>query len=81
MKLDFKNQVILSVALVILGNLLGTVYQGWIYTSAAFVISGVLWIANPVMGVNIPETKENIKWVRVAGIILILIGVFTRANT
>ena len=31
MKLNFKNQVILSVALVILGNLLGTVYQSWIY--------------------------------------------------
>ena len=81
MKMSFKNQIILSVALVVLGNLLGTVYQSWIYRSVAFVISGVLWIVNPVLGANIPETKENIKWVRVAGVILILIGAFTRANT
>lgn len=81
MKLNFKNQVILSVALVILGNLLGTVYQSWIYRSASFVISGVIWIVNPVLGAGIPETEENIKWARVAGVILILIGVFTRSNT
>ena len=78
-KLGYKHQLILSVALVILGNILGTVFQTWVYRSAAFIVCGLIWIVNPVLASYIPATKERIRWVRISGVILILIGVFTRA--
>ena len=80
MKLRYNHQLVLSVVLVLFGNILGTVLKTWVYRSAAFVVCGLIWIINPVMLGNVPPTKEQIKWIRGAGVILILIGVFTRVG-
>ena len=80
MKLKYWNQIVLTVGLVTLGNVLGTFLETWIYRSIAYVICGLIWIIHPVLLGDVPPTKREVKWVRIAGVILILIGVFTRVG-
>ena len=43
MKLTYKNQIIITVLVILAANILCTVFKHWIYTSAGFVINGLLW--------------------------------------
>jgi len=79
MKLNYKAQMIISVVIVLLANILSTVFKHWIYRSIGFVICGLLWIVHPVLMNGAEVSKRTLLWVRIAGIVLILIGVFTRS--
>ena len=79
MKLNYKNQMIISVIIILLVNVLSTIFKHWIFRSVGFVICGLLWIIHPVLLDGAEVSKRTLLWVRVAGIVLILIGVFTRA--
>ena len=57
MKLNYKKQLILTVLLVLIGNVLCTVLKHWIYRNIAFFLCGLLWIFHPVMA----ETQEPAK--------------------
>ena len=75
---NFKSQFIYSLAIITLFDILNIIYWQWVYTSIGFMICGLLWIINPVPPKKV-ENNKNIKVaIRVAGIILILIGIFTR---
>jgi len=78
MKLNYKNQLIISVAVILLANILSTIFKHWIYRSVGFVICGLLWMIHPVLIEGAEVSKRTLWWVRIAGIVLILIGVFTR---
>ena len=78
MKLNNTQQLILTVVLLFLGNILGIIYHTWTFRSIALVIDGLLWIINPVLAAHVYATKARIMWTRIAGVILILMGVFTR---
>ena len=78
MKLNNTQQLILTVVLLFLGNILGTIYHTWTFRSIALVIDGLLWIINPVLASHVYATKARIMWTRIAGVILILMGIFTR---
>ena len=78
MKLNNTQQLILTVVLLFLGNILGTIYHTWTFRSIALVIDGLLWIINPVLAAQVYATKARIMWTRIAGVILILMGIFTR---
>ena len=78
MKLNNTQQLILTVVLLFLGNILGTIYHTWTFRSIALVIDGLLWIINPVLAAHVYATKARIMWTRIAGVILILMGIFTR---
>ena len=80
MKLNYKNQLILMVVIVILFNILSDLLDHWIYRNIGFWICGILWILHPVLPQNTVHNKKNLNIVRIAGIILILIGTFTRVN-
>ena len=79
MKLTYKMQMIISPVLILLANVLSTIFKHWIYRSAGFVICGLLWVIHPVLPNGAEVSKRTLLWVRIAGVILILIGVFTRA--
>ena len=79
MKLTYKAQMIISVIIIILGNVLTDVFDFWLYRSVAFAVCGLLFIVHPVVPNGLETNKTTIFWTRVAGIILVLIGVFTRA--
>lgn len=78
MKLAYKAQMIISVVIILLANVLSTIAKHWVYRSAGFVICGLLWIIHPVLPKGAEVSKRTLLWTRIAGLILILIGVFTR---
>lgn len=81
MKLTYKNQIIITVLVILAANILCTVFKHWIYTSAGFVISGLLWVIHPVLLKGAEVSKRTIRWTRIAGMLLILLGVFLRTYT
>lgn len=79
MKLNYRAQMVVAVVIVLLANVLSTIFKHWIYRSAGFVVCGLLWIIHPVLPNGKKESRETLLWVRIAGFILILMGVFTRS--
>ncbi len=80
MKLTYKAQMILSVIIVILANILTEIYDFWIYRSIGFCVCGLQWIVHPVLPNGAEVSKRTVFWTRIAGVILILIGIFTRVH-
>ena len=80
MKLSYKKQMIIAVIIIILANIMTDIFDFWIYRSVGFVICGLIWIIHPVWPNGAEVSKRTLLWTRIAGVILILIGVFTRVH-
>ncbi len=80
MKLTYKAQMIISVIIIILANILTEIFVSWIYRSIGFGVCGLLWIIHPVLPKDAEVSKRTLLWTRIAGVILILIGIFTRMH-
>ncbi|MBR3601895.1 MAG: hypothetical protein IKL49_06205 [Lachnospiraceae bacterium] len=80
MKLNYKMQMIISIVIIILANIITEMFDFWIYRSLGFCVCGLLWIIHPVLPNGAEVSKRTLQWVRIAGIILILIGIFTRVH-
>lgn len=80
MKLTYKAQMILSVIIIILANILTEIFDSWIYRSIGFGVCGLLWVIHPVLLKGADVSKRTLLLTRIAGVILILIGVFTRVH-
>ena len=80
MKLTYQAQMTISVVVIILGNILTDVFGFWLYRSLAFGICGLLFVVHPVVPYYMETNKATVFWTRVAGAILILIGIFTRVH-
>ena len=80
MKLTYKAQIILAIIVIILANVLTDAFDHWVYRSIGWGICGLLFIINPVAPKSVETDKKAVFWTRVGGIILILIGVFTRVH-
>ncbi len=80
MKLTYKAQMILSVIIIILANILTEIFDSWIYRSIGFGVCGLLWVIHPVLLKGAEVSKRTFLLTRIAGVILILIGVFTRVH-
>ena len=81
MKLTYKAQMLISLAFILLANVISTMLKHWIYRSGGFVICGFLWLIHPVLPNGVEASKRTIFLTRVAGVILVLIGIFTRSYT
>lgn len=79
MKQAYKAQMLISVIIILLANVISTILKHWIYRSGGFVICGLLWLIHPVLPNGAEVSKRTLLWTRIAGVILILIGIFTRA--
>lgn len=80
MKLTFRTQTALSVIIIIAANILSNIFRFWLYRSLGFGICGLLYIIHPVVPDGMVKNKQTVFWTRIAGVILILIGVFTRVH-
>ena len=80
MKLNYKMQMIISIVIIILANIITEIFDFWIYRSLGFCVCGLMWIIHPVLPNGAEVSKRTLLWVRIAGIILILIGIFTRVH-
>lgn len=79
-KLTYEAQLTISFIIVILGNILTDIFDFWIYHSIAYVICGLLFIVHPVIPKRLEGSEKAVFWTRIAGVILILIGIFTRVH-
>ena len=79
-KLTYETQLTISFLVVILGCILSDIFNFWIYHSMAYVICGLLFIVHPVVPKHLEGIDKAIFWTRIAGVILILIGIFTRVH-
>lgn len=80
MKLTYFAQMIVSIIIVILGNIMTDVFNFWIFRSIAFAICGLMFIVHPVVPKRLEGIDKAVFWTRIAGVILILIGIFTRVH-
>ena len=80
MKLTYKVQMVASIVVIILANIFTETFDSWIYRSVGFGICGLMWIIHPVLPNGAEMSKRTVLWTRIAGVILILIGVFTRVH-
>ena len=80
MKLTYKAQMIISVIIIVLANILTGLFDSWVYRSVGFGICGLLWMIHPVLPKGAEVSKKTLLWTRIAGVILILIGIFTRVR-
>ena len=79
-KLTYEAQLTISFFLVILGNIFSDICDCWIYHSIAYIIGGLLFIVHPVVPKRLEGIEKAVFWTRIAGVILILIGIFTRVH-
>ena len=79
MKLTFNIQILISVLIVLIGNILSTVFAHWIFRSAGFVVCGFFFLLHPVLPKGVEMSPKAILWTRMTGVVFILIGVFTRS--
>ena len=79
-KLTYETQLTISFLIVILGCILSDIFNFWLYHSVAYVICGLLFVVHPVVPKRLEGTEKAVIWTRIAGVILILIGVFTRVH-
>ena len=80
MNLNWRKQNALCVLLVIVGHILTDTLDNCVWRNTAFVICGLMYILHPVLPSNVAPTSQTLRWVRIAGVILILIGIFTRVQ-
>lgn len=80
MKPTYEAQLTISFLIVILGCILSDIFNFWIYHSIAYVICGLLFVVHPVVPKHLEGIDKAIFWTRIAGAILILIGIFTRVH-
>lgn len=76
-KLTFKNQIIIGLLFYLLMFICSIVLKNGIFNNIGWVVYGLLFVINPVC----PKKSESVKNVhllmRVAGIIVIIIGLTT----
>ena len=80
MKQAFRKQLWTTVIVILLFNVMNTLFQHWIFSSIGHDIAGLIWIVHPVKMNDILPEKQQLVACRIAGAILILLGILLRAK-
>jgi len=80
MKTNYSRQLTISLVIIVLFDVLNMLFKHWVFTSIGYCLCGLLWIINPVPPKKIEKNKYIRMGIRLAGLILILIGIFTRLH-
>ena len=78
MKLNYRQQLILTVGIILVGNALNMLVHHWAFSSAAKILCGLIWVVHPVMPGSVAPSQRDLNIIRAAGVILILWGLFSR---
>ncbi len=79
MKFSYKNQLILTCIITLVFAVLNTVFRNWIFSSIGFGVCGLLWIIHPVLPQKAESVRHGTLIIRLCGVLLIAIGIFTRS--
>ncbi|MBR5023210.1 MAG: hypothetical protein IKY18_08510 [Oscillospiraceae bacterium] len=77
MKLNYKNQMILAISLVVVCYVLAVVFRNLLFRTIGLCLCGLLYAIHPVVQESEASNKDLKKLVRLVGIALIFIGLFT----
>ena len=77
MKLNYKNQMILAIAMVVICYVLAAVFRTLLFRTIGLCLCGLLYAIHPVVQESEADNKALKRVVRIAGILLIFIGLFT----
>lgn len=77
MKLNYRNQMILAISLVVVCYVLAVVFRNFLFRTIGLCLCGLLYAIHPVVPESDQSNKEIKKLVRLVGIVLIFIGLFT----
>lgn len=77
-RITFKIQLYISGALILIGNLLSTLFKNGILCNVAWVLIGLLYILHPVCPSGYIGNPKIENAIRIAGTVLILIGLLIR---
>ena len=80
MRPEFKKRLTVTVILILIFNILNTVLKHWIFSSIGFCLCGLLYIIHPVKMNDIRPEEKQFKECRIAGILLIFLGIMLRAK-
>lgn len=80
MKKEFVKQLNLCVVIVLLFSVMNTLFRHWIFSSIGFVACGLIWIMHPVKINDIRSEKSQLIECRIAGSVLVLLGLMLRAR-
>lgn len=80
MKPEFRKRLGKMVIIVLLFCVLNTAFKHWIFTSIGFCICGLLCVIRPVKMNDIRPEKKQLAECRIAGVVLILLGIMLRAK-
>ena len=80
MKPEFRKRLDIMVIIVLVFCVLNTIFKHWIFTSIGFCICGLLCVIRPVKMNDIRPEKKQLAECRIAGVVLILLGIMLRAK-
>lgn len=75
-KISFKNQLILGVIIVIVANTLGFITKLGIFCNIGLIIYGLLFLINPVFSEKSKNVKHIKLYVRLIGLLILLLSFF-----
>ena len=76
MRINFRTQIIVTMILIIVGFISSLRFAKDMYYNLAWAFTGLLFFINPVYPINITnlEQEKAKKGIRIAGMILVFIG-------
>ena len=77
MKLNYRNQMILAIGIVVVCYVLAAVFRNLLFRTIGLCLCGLLYAIHPVVQESESSNKDLKKVVRIVGILLIFIGLFT----
>ena len=76
-KLTFRNQVILGIAILVVGFVCSTATRIGVCTNVAWVLYGLLFVIHPVWPERAAHPRMKL-YIRLAGVTIVLLGIITR---
>ncbi len=80
MKPEFRKRLNKMAIIILVFSVLNTLFRHWIFSSIGFCVCGLLCVIRPVKMNDIRPEKNQLTECRIAGIILILLGIMLRAK-
>ena len=80
MKPEFRKRLNTMAIIVLVFSVLNTAFRHWVFSSIGFCVCGLLCVVRPVKMNDIRPEQKQLLECRIAGIILILLGIILRAR-